>query len=104
MYRKIVIVAAMCVAPIVLSSAAGAAKQGERCGGIAPISCDAGLWCQMPTGQCTVADGAGTCAKTPALCDAMFLPVCGCDGKTYSNDCTRVQAQAQLSHDGACAN
>ncbi|CKZ53393.1 Kazal-type serine protease inhibitor domain [Mycobacterium tuberculosis] len=29
-------------------------------------------------------------------------PVCGCNGKTYANDCERQRVKVQLDHVGAC--
>jgi hypothetical protein len=29
-------------------------------------------------------------------------PVCGCDKKTYNNDCERLRAKVQKSSDGGC--
>jgi len=73
-----------------------------NCGGIAGIPCGEGEYCEMPTGTCLVSDMMGSCVVVPENCDANFDPVCGCDGKTYGNDCERQAAMAHKSHDGAC--
>ena len=67
--------------------------------------CRAGQWCDpQPVNACGGADLLGACKDPGFACSQVFLPVCGCDGKTYSNDCARVRRQVQLAHDGACAN
>ncbi|MCJ7526715.1 MAG: hypothetical protein MUO37_01170 [Methyloceanibacter sp.] len=80
-----------------------AAKLGETCDGIAALQCDKGLWCEHPAGECQVADGAGTCQEEPIMCEAIFHPVCGCDGKSYDNDCVRKSEGVQRDHFGDCA-
>src|SRR5882757_5898772 len=62
------------------STGAAAAGKGETCGGILPLTCGPGLWCQNPKGQCKVADGQGKCDTVPTVCTREFRPVCGCDG------------------------
>ncbi|MES2601837.1 MAG: Kazal-type serine protease inhibitor family protein [Pseudomonadota bacterium] len=80
-----------------------AANLGEACGGAAHITCNSALWCQKTTGgQCTTANAAGTCDKAPAFCMQIYRPVCGCNGKTYANDCERQKARVQLDYVGAC--
>lgn len=74
-----------------------------ECGGFQGIPCATGQTCELPAGQCQTADLAGECVDIPDFCTQDYVPVCGCDGVTYSNDCTRVAAQAQKSHDGECA-
>jgi len=52
------------------------------------------------------ADAARTaaqlCAAKPRFCHKIFRPVCGCNGKTYANDCVRMSAGVSKLHDGKC--
>jgi hypothetical protein len=65
-------------------------------------SCRASEFCQGPTGQCFIAFLSGTCTTVPQVCLNNVQRVCGCDGKTYSNDCKRRQARVTKVKDGAC--
>lgn len=38
----------------------------------------------------------------PTACIEVFMPVCGVDGETYSNQCFLDVAGVELDHEGAC--
>jgi Kazal-type serine protease inhibitor domain len=82
---------------------AGAVPVGAPCG--PGTMCDKGLWCEPALGNCTTQ--IGVCISVPRLCFARkrsksFRPVCGCNGKTYSNDCFRRALRIAKLHDGEC--
>jgi hypothetical protein len=91
-----------CLAVLALATPAGAVGVGETCGGIANLQCDAGLACQFPAGQCNVADLGGKCVAVPETCPQQGPRICGCDGKTYTNECELLKAGVRPDRQGAC--
>jgi hypothetical protein len=102
--RRVAAVVAITAALLgVTSTSAPAAGLGQFCGGILDIRCDGGLFCDLEGGVCGAGDRGGTCARIPRACTrGVQRPVCGCNGKTYSNNCERRMARMSRRHAGAC--
>ncbi len=75
---------------------------GGTCGGIGGLQCPAGEGCLYPAGKCNQPDLAGTCTTTPDPCPTGGPQICGCDGKTYANDCEIAKAGVRPDHKGKC--
>jgi len=79
-----------------------AASLGQACGGPNSIACDGGLFCDRAVATCGSINAPGTCVQIGTMCTAIYKPVCGCDHKTYGNDCERRARRVTKAHEGPC--
>lgn len=84
----------------------GPPVDGQECGGFFGAPCGPGQYCKhMPGDMCGAADQSGICVVIPTEeCDTTSAPVCGCDGRTYQNDCIAESMQVSVFATGPCAN
>lgn len=78
---------------------------GDACDD-ASVSClnngdcfSANEYCAKEPGDCA---GSGTCKAMPEMCPYFWAPVCGCDGKTYGNNCAASSAGTSVNYQGEC--
>ena len=60
--------------------------------------CDAADYCFSEDG----CNRQGVCQPRPQFCTREFRPVCGCDGRTYSNACAAARAGVNVASEGEC--
>ena len=66
-------------------------------------TCPEGSYCRFDDpGRCGAGEGTGVCETIPQICNHMYAPVCGCDGKTHSNSCTAAGQGVNIQKPGAC--
>ncbi len=86
----------------------GSADGPVACTGGGTDSCPAGYLCEPPTWpppgdfRSRCAGFQGTCILKAGQCPAVAMPVCGCNLKTYSNDCVRQAAGVAKMQNGEC--
>jgi hypothetical protein len=63
--------------------------------------CSEGLYCAYRS-QCGATDSGGTCTKKSQACTREYMPVCGCDNRTYPNKCEAAHAGVSVARAGEC--
>ncbi len=89
-------------AAILPAAAAELAQRGEVCGTVAKVQCAEGLWCDPKPGTCGDENAFGKCVRETKICTREYIPVCGCNERTYSNNCGRRAAKVGLNYKGKC--
>lgn len=83
----------------------GTPAPADSCGGkgLYTEACNMeGFYCQYQQGVCSLYDSLGSCTAKPEVCTDEMDPVCGCDGRTFSNPCQAALAGISIKNKGEC--
>ena len=72
-----------------------------QCGGFAGKPCPSSFVCVFGPHACQSADEFGECISSNCA-STQCAYVCGCDGKTYCNECVAATAGVVIDHEGQC--
>jgi hypothetical protein len=73
------------------------------CGGLQGLACAAGQYCAYSLeAMCGAADQMGKCTPIADMCTQQFDPVCGCNDKTYPNECYAAREGISVGRKGEC--
>ncbi len=94
--------AAFALLPLALVALVAFGAQGCQGTCATNTDCGSGSYCAEAVGTCLLAQSIGFCKSLPSSCPSVNAPVCGCDGKQYTNSCEAALAGTSVGNNGAC--